>query len=178
MHLCRWAPPILLLLLTLTALIVLAAPKWRQKMRWKLPGFREAGLARVAGSIAMLLRGGVPLGEALQLVRELEAGSPAADDLAQWHDKLAQGAGKPSQFARPSKVFPPLFTWVIASGGENLQDGFERAAEIYHARRVHRTETVLYAALPMAIMVLGALIVVQMIPMIMLNVRLMDKLGM
>ena len=178
MHMCRWAPPIMLLLVLLLALVALALPGARRKLRWRLPGFREAGLAQVAGSLAMLLRGGCPLGEALALVRELEADSPAGADLAQWHERLAQGAGKPSQFAQPSKVFPPLFTWVIASGGENLADGFERAAEIYHARQLHRTETVLYAALPMAILVLGALIVLQMIPLFAINARMMDWLGM
>lgn len=178
LQLCRWAPPILLGLITLAALVILAAPKWRQRMRWRLPGFREAGLARVADTVAMLLRGGVPLGEALLLVRELEAGSQAAEDLETWHEKLAQGDGKPSQFAKPSAVFPPLFTWVIASGGEKLQEGFERAGEIYHARQAHRTETVLYAALPMAILVLGVLIVVQVMPIMMLNIRFMDLLGM
>ena len=177
MEMCRWAPPILLILVTLFALVAMALPGWRLRLRWRVPGFREAGVARVADSLAMLLRAGCPLGESLALVRELEGDSPAGAELAQWHEKLSQGEGKPSQFAEPGKVFPPLFTWVIASSGEDLQAGFARAAEIYHIRKESQIETILYAALPTAILLLGVLIVLQVVPLFMLNVRMLDWLS-
>ena len=177
MEMCRWAPPILIILVTLFALVAMALPGWRMRLRWRVPGFREAGVARVADSVAMLLRAGCPLGESLALVRELEGDSPAGAELAQWHEKLAQGEGKPIQFAEPGKVFPPLFTWIIASSGEDLQAGFARAAEIYHIRKENQIETILYAALPTAILLLGVLIVLQVVPLFMLNVRMLDWLG-
>jgi general secretion pathway protein F len=174
---CQWGPPILLGLLTLLLVAALALPVWRAKLCWRLPAFREAGLARVAGALAMLLRSGCSLGESLALVRELEGDNPAGAELQQWHDRLKRGEGKPGEFAQPGKVFPPLFTWVLRSGGENLAAGFERAADLYHARQAHRTESFLYAALPMAILALGVLVMVQVIPLMMTVTGMMDRLG-
>lgn len=176
-RLCQWAPPVFLFLLTLCALGILAMPAWRRKMCWRLPAFREAGLARVAGAMAMLLRSGCSLGESLALVRELESDNPAGAELGEWHKRLERGEGKPGEFAKPGKVFPPLFTWVLRSGGDDLAAGFERAAELYHARQRHHTDAFLYAALPMVILALGSLIMVQVIPMMLTITRMMDRLG-
>lgn len=56
--------------------------------------------------------------------------------------------------AEASKVFPPLFIWLIASNGENLAEGFKQAAEIYYARATHKVDMLLYAALPVSILLI------------------------
>jgi type II secretory pathway component PulF len=173
----QWAPPIVLIMATLLALGLLALPGLREKMFWQLPAFREAGLSRVAGAMAMLLRSGCSLGESLALVRELEGDNAAGAELAQWVARLERGEGKPSEFAQPGKVFPSLFTWLLRSGSEDLAVGFERAADYYHARQAHRTDSLLFAALPMAILAMGLLIIVQVIPMMMAVTAMMDRLG-
>ena len=48
----------------------------------------------------------------------------------------------------PTRRFPPLFIWLVASARSDLAAGLKRAAEIYHARAEYRTEILLYAALP------------------------------
>jgi len=56
---------------------------------------------------------------------------------------------------------PPLFVWVVASAGEDLIAGFNRAAEIYHSRAMYRTEVALFSVLPVASLFLGAIVLSQ-----------------
>ena len=63
-------------------------------------------------------------------------------------------------------MFPPLFVWLVANGGEDLAAGFKRAAEIYQARASYRTELLLQAVLPVAILVLVCLIFSQILTLI------------
>jgi len=56
---------------------------------------------------------------------------------------------------------PPMFIWVVASAGEDVTAGLNRAAEIYHARAIYRTEVALFSVLPMASLFLGALVISQ-----------------
>jgi type II secretory pathway component PulF len=58
-------------------------------------------------------------------------------------------------------LIPPLFVWVVASAGEDLVAGFNRAAEIYYARAIYRTEVALYSVLPIASLFLGAVVLSQ-----------------
>ena len=46
--------------------------------------------------------------------------------------------------AAGNRLIPPLFVWVVASAGEDLTAGFNRAAEIYHSRAIYRTEVALF----------------------------------
>ena len=49
----------------------------------------------------------------------------------------------------------------MASTGEDLTAGFNRAAEIYHSRAIYRTEVALYSVLPFASLFLGAVVLSQ-----------------
>jgi type II secretory pathway component PulF len=49
----------------------------------------------------------------------------------------------------------------VASAGENLTAGFNRAAEIYHARALYRTEVALFSVLPIASLFLGTIVISQ-----------------
>jgi len=66
-----------------------------------------------------------------------------------------------SEVAAANRMIPPLFVWVVASAGEDLTAGFNRAAEIYHSRAVYRTEVALFSVLPMASLFLGAIVISQ-----------------
>jgi type II secretory pathway component PulF len=159
-----WLTPGLLALVALGFTLAFALPGLRAALRWRVPGFREARLSQVATALGMLLRGGSPLPQALDLVRQIEPNSAAAAELAQWQNRLSQGQGKAVEFAREGKVFPPLFRWLVASGGEDLAGGFQRAAEIYYARAVYRVDLMLYAFLPVSVIVLGMMLVGQIVP--------------
>jgi len=81
--------------------------------------------------------------------------------LKRWQTKLAAGTAKFSDVAAGNRLIPPLFVWVVASAGEDLTAGFNRAAEIYHSRAIYRTEIALYSVLPIASLFLGAVVLSQ-----------------
>jgi len=156
-----WIFPILLGILFILALAVVFLPELRGKYLWRLPAFKEAIVSRIGASLTLLLRNGVTLPEAVGLVRQLEDGTTAADDLQLWQDRLAGGTAKFSEVAGRNRLIPPLFVWVVASAGEDLAAGFNRAAEIYQLRAIYRTEVALYSVLPVASLFLGVIVLSQ-----------------
>lgn len=156
-----WIFPAVLCVLFLFALFVVFQPALRGKFLWRLPAFKEATVSRVASALTLLLKNGVPLPEAVGLVEQLENSAAAVADLQQWRKRLAAGVAKFSEVAGVNRMIPPLFVWVVASAGENLTAGFNRAAEIYHARAIYRTEVALFSVLPVASLFLGVIVISQ-----------------
>lgn len=172
-----WLPVLVLLTLAFAWLLVVFVPRLRNCARWRLPGFREASLAQTAGAAALLLRSGATLDGALGLLQKAEQNSPAGREIARWLDLHRQGVATWSSFTADSKVFPPLFRWLVAQGGDDLATGFQRASEIYHARSTQKIDVLLYAALPMAVMFVAGVIVGQMYPVIKTITTVIDSLG-
>jgi len=159
-----WMSPVILgLALTLFLIGILLSPA-RQRLRWRLPAFHEASLSRVAAVVGLMLRNGVRLDDALALVEQLEKGTYAEKEIAQWRQRLASGRGKFSEIAVASRTFPALFIWAVAQSGEDLALGFQRAAELYQGRATYRTELLLYSVLPCSILALAAMIMAQIQP--------------
>ena len=177
MLIAMWTPAALLLLIVLGVVVVLLVPGFRRFLRWRLPGFKEHSLTNVASAMNLLLSSGSHLGEALDLAGHLESGTPAGAELRRWKSRLAEGNAKIADIARESKVFPPLFVWLLAQGGEDLAAGFKKAAEIYFARATYRTEILLYAALPASVLVLGTMILGQFAPLFRMLTTTIDMLG-
>jgi type IV pilus assembly protein PilC len=156
-----WAFPIVLGILFLVAGAAVFIPGLRGKYLWRLPAFKEATVARIGAALTLLLKSGVNLPDAVGLVEQLESSTTAASDLQRWRKLLAAGTVKFSEVAAGNRTIPPLFVWVVASAGEDLVAGFNRAAEIYHSRALYRTEVALYSVLPMASLFLGAVVLSQ-----------------
>lgn len=173
----RHFPTVVLCTLTVAAFAVLGLPSLRRKLRWRLPGFREAALAQLAAGFAMLLRGGCPLGETLAMLRQLEQGSPVADELGTWGERLASGHGELRELSAGSRVFPPLFLALASESGDDLAKGFARVADTFQARAAARAEMLLYSALPVTAGALGIVIALQLMPVFHTLVRVMDALG-
>lgn len=171
-----WVPPLTLAVLAVVAAIAICLPSWRARLRWKLPAFREASLAQIASAMALMLKKGTPLAEALGMAEALESGTPAGTALGAWRQRVAAGEGKPSQWPAISP-FPPLFLWLVAKGGEDAGAGFEKAAEIYQGRAAYRIEMALYGVLPVSILFLGQLVFWQVAPVMQTMVQLMNMLG-
>jgi type II secretory pathway component PulF len=159
-----WVPPILFGVTLIAAFAGLVILPTRRMLRWRLPAFKEASLSEVASVIWLVLKSGVPLNDALQLAEQLEAGTRAEKEIAQWRRQLASGRGKFSEMAASNSIFPPLFVWTVAQSGEDLASGFKRTAELYQARALYRTEMLLYSALPCSILLIAALIISQIQP--------------
>ena len=172
-----WLSPVLLGGAVGAALIVLTAPIVRRAARWRVPAFKESSLAQVASAMSLMLRSGVPLDQALELVERLEQGTRAGPELARWRQRLASGQGKFSDLAPPGRAFPALFIWLVGRGGDDLAGGFQRAAEIYQARARHQAEMFLYSALPCSVLALGVIIITQMQPVFHTLVQFMNLIG-
>jgi len=134
-------------------------------------------LLMLTASMELMLKGGCTLSEAIGLLEQLEEGTSAGEELAQWQAEHSSGQARFSDFAKPGRVFPPLFIWLVANTGENLAEGFKRAAEIYHGRALHRMEMLLYVALPLSILRLGIMITFQMYSIVLVFVRIITVLG-
>lgn len=156
-----WVPPLLFGLALMAVFLAGSIPPWRHALRWRLPGFRDASLARLAGTLSLLLKSGCRLPEALKLCAELEPAGSVSRELLEWDQRLARGEPAFSMPPTRSGPFPPLFLWSIASDRENWLSGVVRAAELYRRRAAAKAEMFLYAALPVMVLLLGALILAQ-----------------
>jgi type IV pilus assembly protein PilC len=172
-----WLPVVWLCLLSAAFVIALLIPRCRDWLRWRLPGFKEAGFSQFASSMKLMLQNGGQLRDALACMQQLERGTAAGAELERWQTRLAAGHGKFADLAAGGRIFPPLFVWLVAQAGEDLTEGFGRAADIYYARAAHRVEMLLYAALPVAVLVLGGLIFLQTYPLLRVFVGMLDSLG-
>jgi general secretion pathway protein F len=169
-----WIPPITAGLLLLLGVIVLSVPALRGRARWRLPGFRETSLAQLASTIALMLKSGTPLPDALTFAASVEADSPAANALRQWHGLIASGSGKAAQWPDSFAPLPPMFLWLVNKGGENITAGFEKAAEIYQSRASYKIELVLYGALPISVLILGQMVLWQVVPIFQTLIAMMN----
>lgn len=124
----------------------------------------------------LLLESGCTFNQALELLRGLETGSPAQPELAAWQKSHAAGLKRFNDIAADSKVFPPLFIWLVAGSGEDWANGFKHAAHIYYERAVHKVEMLLYAVLPVSVVALGFLILLQILPVVRLFRGFMESL--
>jgi len=172
-----WLAPAVLLVVSAALILISLLPGMRARLRWRLPAFREASLAQLASAIALMLRGGSTLADALAFAEALEAGTPAAARLGQWRAQIYSGEGKPSQWGAETAPFPPLFMWLVRQRGEDAAGGFQNAANLYQTRAAHRSELLLYCALPISVLLLGQLVFWQVAPVIQTLVQFMNALG-
>ena len=171
-----WIPPLVLGVLVLLGIGAICLPGWRARLRWRLPAFREASLAQLASAMALMLRKGTPLAEALALAEGIESGSPAGAALAQWRRQVETGQGKPGLWTA-TRPFPPFFLWLVQKGGEDAAAGFQKAAEVYATRASYRIELALYGALPISILFLGQMVFWQIAPLFQAMAYMMNMLG-
>jgi type II secretory pathway component PulF len=173
-----WMPPLVLSLLVLLGVAAVSIPRWRAWLRWNVPPFREASLAQLASAMALMLKQGTTLADALAMAEGLEATTPTGKSMvAQWRRLVESGQGKPVQWAGATRPFPPLFLWLVQKSGEDVAGGFQKASDIYQARAAYRIELALYGALPVSILFLGQMILWQVVPLMGTFVRMMNALG-
>jgi hypothetical protein len=86
-------------------------------------------------------------------------------------------AGNGASHRWPVGSLPPLFVWLIQSAGEDLAEGFRKAASLYQARAAYKTDLALYGALPISILFVGLLVFWQLVPIIRAFAGILDYLG-
>lgn len=161
-----WAPPAALLISAATLGAVVASPSIRARLRWRIGPFKDASLAQLAACLHALTRNGVGLPDALRFVAQMESATPAGPELARWAERNSQGHAKLGGLAADSRLVPPMFVWVIASAGEDLSEGFARAAELYSERATRRGELLLNLVLPCALLAIGLMLLGQIQPFV------------
>jgi type IV pilus assembly protein PilC len=171
-----WLSPFLIGLAAALICVAVTMPSVRCALRWRLPAFKEAGLAQLASALALMLKSGVPLDKALGLMEQLERGTPAGKEISRWRERLASGRGNFSEMADGGHIFPPLFVWTVSQSHEDLPAGFQRASEDYQARASYRTDLLLYSALPCSVLALGMMIISQVEPVLAVFVEFMRSL--
>ncbi len=171
------APPILLGFFLLVVVTVCCVPAIRRWLEWVVPPFKTGNCARTASALAMLLRAGCPLPDAVGLLGELERGTPASREFQRWLAGLEAGCTDMGEIAVPGSVFPSLFVWLISNSGEDLADGFDHAGDVFRQRAAYQVDVFLYCALPASVVVLGALILMQAHAVFALITQLMGAFG-
>ena len=172
-----WFPVVLIGAAFMVFLAAVFIPSFRHAARWRLPGFRESSLAQLASTMAVMLEQGADLSAAIDVAHRNEGNNRVRRELAMWKQRLSAGARQFHEIAQPGNVVPPLFVWLVAGAGENWARGFRRAAQAYENRAKFRTDLVLYAALPVAILLLGAFIATETVPLLQGFARMMNSLG-
>jgi type II secretory pathway component PulF len=172
-----WLPVLWFGTLLALALVMLALPATRDWLRWRLPGFQESSLAQFAATMRLMLGGGGDLGQAIGLMQRIEGPSRLGAELARWKGRLAEGHGHFAQFAHGSPLLPGMFLWLVGQDGDDLARGFGRAAQVYFDRARYRVEMMLYAALPVMVLILGFVIVAQAVGMMRLVTVTLGCLG-
>jgi type II secretory pathway component PulF len=172
-----WAPPVALAFLAIGLVTALALAPCRRWARWHLPVFRDASLSQLASALALMIRSGCHLSDALALLGQLEQRTPIGRELARWQERCAAGCGRFAEMATESRLVPPLFRWLVASAGEDLAGGLARAAEVYERRALYRREVVMNAALPISLLFLGFMILGQVYPFTAMVFNIFRSLG-
>ncbi|HET7813423.1 MAG TPA: type II secretion system F family protein [Candidatus Baltobacteraceae bacterium] len=120
---------------------------------------RKAVLARIAHTLAMLLRSGVSLAAALSAAGEAARNTPFQSSLARITSFVNAGA----PLAEPMEsdgLFDALFVQLVRAGEEagSLDTMLQKAAEYYHADVESSLDAAAAMAEPAMILILGAVI--------------------
>ncbi len=132
-------------------------------VKLKLPVFgqlvNKMAIARFASTLATLITSGVPILQALEIVRETSGNEVVARAMVQVHDSIREGESIHEPLAK-FPVFPPLVVHMIAVGEETgaLDAMLNKVAEAYE-REVDDTVKGLTSLIePLLIVFLGIII--------------------
>jgi len=133
------------------------------KVKLKIPVIgdlvRKAAVSRFAVSTSTLLKSGVPVLEALVIVKDIVGNEVMARVLDTVHDRIVEG----TDIATPIKksgVFPPVVGYMIAVGEQSgqLEEMLDRVAEAYDEEVEVTTEKVTSLLEPILIVFMAAVV--------------------
>lgn len=140
------------------------------KLRMPIVGYlmRRMEVARFARTLGTLLRSGVPVLQALDIVREVASNQVIARAVAEVQDGVREGAGMAGPLGR-SGAFPPLALQMIAVGEDTGKlDEMLLSTADYFDREVRNEVTRLTSLLePVMILVMGLVVGFMVISMLM-----------
>jgi len=148
----------------------------RFKLRLVIIGglVRQIETARFSRTLGTLLQSGVPILQAVQIVRETASNEVVGKSISDVHAGLKQGGGI-SKTLQGSKVFPPLAVHMITVGEETgkLDEMLIKIAENYEVSLQVSLKRFFSLLEPAIIMVMGLIVVFiilsMMLPIISIN---------
>lgn len=138
-------------------------PEYRylvDKTKLRLPVFgdliRKTAVSRFAVSTSTLLKSGVPVLEALRIVKDVVGNAVVARVLDTVHDRIVEGADISTPIKK-SGVFPPVVGYMVAVGEQSgqLEDMLDRVASAYDEEVSVTTEKVTSLLEPLIIVVMA-----------------------
>lgn len=131
------------------------------KLRLPLMGdlIRKAAVSRFAVSMSTLLKSGVPVLEALTIVKDVVHNEVIARVLDTVHDRIVEGTDIATPIKR-SGVFPPVVGYMIAVGEQSgqLEELLDRIAETYDEEVAVQTQKVTSLLEPILIVVMAVVV--------------------
>ncbi len=121
--------------------------------------YKKAAVSRFAVSMASLLKSGVPVLEALHIVKDIVGNEVMARVLDTVHDRIVEG----TDIATPIKksgVFPPVVGYMIAIGEQTgqLEELLDRTAETYDEEVEIQTQKLTSMLEPILIVCMAAVV--------------------
>ncbi len=133
------------------------------KIKLRLPIFGDLytkqAIARFSVTLATLLRTGVPILEALKIVRALVDNAVIEKVLDDLHRAIMEGADISGPLKR-TKVFPPMVGYMIAVGEQSgeLEQILERLAESYETEVELATDRLVSVLEPLLILAMASMV--------------------
>jgi general secretion pathway protein F/type IV pilus assembly protein PilC len=139
-----------------------AAPEVENNRIRRVPA---AALSVVYGQLADLLRSGVPLLRALEVVQKQASHTGLKSVLGEVHRRVQDGASLADAMRRFDSVFGEMATHMIRAGGEGgfLEESLSRVAEFTETQDDMRKRVAGSVAYPAFLAVVGAVVVVVLI---------------
>jgi type II secretion system protein F len=120
---------------------------------------RQIEVARFSRTLGTLLQSGVPILQAIQIVRETANNEIIARSISEVHEGVKQGGGI-SKTLQTLKVFPPLAIHMITVGEETgkLDEMLVKVAENYEVSLQNALKRFINLLEPMIILIMGAVV--------------------
>lgn len=158
-------------------------PRWdRMKLRFPIFGnlIRMVAITRFSQTLSTLLSSGVPLLNAMNIVREVVDNAVMADAVDSAREAIREGQSIAVPLER-SKQFPPMVTHMVAIGEKTgqLEEMLENVSSSYEMQVDSKVSTLTTVMEPLVIVVMGvivALIVFAVLsPMLKMNEALTQR---
>ena len=134
--------------------------------------------ARFASTLAILVRSGVPLIEALHIGAAVTTNLHIQKTITHAADRVTEGASLSSQLEK-SPYFPPMMVQMIKSGENSgeLEDMLSRAAVMQESEATNFISTLLSLLEPLMLVLMGAVVMVIVMAVMLPIVNMNDLAG-
>jgi general secretion pathway protein F len=121
--------------------------------------FRKQAVSRFSTTFSTLLKSGIPVLDALLIVRSIVNNKVLANTIDEVHKKILEGADIASPL-KASGVFPPIVGLMVATGEQSgrLEAMLDKIAEAYEDEIDTTTQKIMSVIEPMIIVVLAVIV--------------------